>query len=269
LLKKPFLITFKTRLFTANFIKKEAMKISVILLLSVVLSFAGIRVNPFMYPDTDNPESAIFIHWVADSATDACTLHYGLHGVDYSQSAPGIISTDVQVSSSNGATYTHHHGEVHLTGLVPHGKYQWFLVVQGDTSEMGSFQLDPGEGGSFKIALTADTHFGSDTAGSNNINSKKYYDYAATAGPELICVLGDYTDNGLEQEFINSFNSHPALYANSIFLPVSGNHDRYAEFYRDLYFWKKYFPNIPTTLDPELGKYESGLSSRPGGPAYW
>jgi len=180
-----------------------------------MLVVAAITTQPFMYIDTDHPESALFIHWRGGTGT----VHYGI--TDYNQSLTGD-------------------NEVHLTGLVGHARYQWFLVVDGDTGELGSFQLDPGVGGAFKIALFGDTQM-MDSA------VVRFFEYAHTHQPDLIAVLGDLLtmDNagcvGCNS-FERFFNFYPALFANAILVPVKGNHDD------SMAYWTARFPHIPATV---------------------
>ncbi len=183
-----------------------------ILLLALCIS-ANITTTPYMYMDTDNPKTAIHIHWEGGAGT----IHYGLS--DYNSTANG----------------TNH---VHLTGLETSAKYQWYLVVGTDTSVMGSFQLDPGVGGSFRMVLFADSHYPNYTA----VND--FLEYAHSQNPDLIIINGDVlTDppNG-GSTFKNFFNEYPPLFANAIFVPNPGNHDNNRS------YWQSYFPYIPQTV---------------------
>src|SRR3989339_1954833 len=186
-----------------------------------ILVVASITTQPYMYLDTDHPESGLFIEWRGGEGT----VYYGTE--DYSNNITGM-------------------NYVHLTGLVEHGHYQWFLVVDGDTSEMGSFQLDPGVGRSFKMALFGDTQYLNDAV-------PRFFQAAANEQPDLIVVVGDMitTDNsampylGDELGLNKFFNLYPTLFANAILLPVLGNHD-YNTTERVSYF-QSFFSHIPVT----------------------
>ena len=193
------------------------MKIAVLVCILSLNVFAGIIQHPYMYLDTDNPSTAIFIHWKGGEGS----VHYGIG--DYASTA---IGTD----------------EVHLTGLVPHAKYQWFLVVDGDTGEMGGFQLDPGAGNPIKMVLFGDTQYMDSVV-------VRFFQYAHSHRPDLIIIVGDLLTMNNSMcvgcnDFDRFFNFYPALFANALIVPVKGNHDS------DIPYFQTHFPHIPASLEP-------------------
>src|SRR3989339_162786 len=204
-------------------------KMFLMLLIAALSAFAGITLQPWQYIDTDNPRTAVFIHWEGGEGT----VYFSIDS-SYSLSITGI-------------------DYVHLTGLAPSMRYNWFLVVDGDTSEMGSFQLDPGPGGRFKAVLLGDTQF-------LDTNVVKFFQYAYTVQPDIIAILGDLMtmDNSMCggcEDWHNVFNRYPKLFANALFVPVIGNHDA------KLLEWQAHFPHIPNTVYPSpLPQFQTGVN---------
>jgi hypothetical protein len=122
---------------------------------------------------------------------------------------------------------------------VESARYQWFLVVDTDTSEMGSFQLDPGAGGACKIAAFSDPHTTSSNASETGIGLQWVWD---NHQPDLLLCQGDIAQDGTDENYAAYFNSCPQFFANVIVVPVPGNHDGGGNA-----TWQAHFPNIPAT----------------------
>ncbi len=185
---------------------------------------AEISLPPYMYLDTENPDTALYIRWRGGKGT-----------VSY--------SSDKDAGSKSGVD------GVHLTGLNRGARYEWQLEVDGEFSEPGSFQLDPGAGKSFTAAIIADPHF-------DAFVNAKYVNTAETLQwihdnhqPDLILGLGDIGNRGeKDAELRQLFHSAPELFANTIYVPAPGNHDIGYDRIEsgELSAWQGYFPDLPT-----------------------
>ncbi len=212
------------------------MKILTAILCFIVLTSARIITNPHMFLDTDNPATGIFINWKGGEGT----IYYGVE--DY----------DKSINGTNG---------VHLTNLQAHAKYQWYLEVDGDRSENGSFQLDPGvKNEDFRLAIFGDTQY-------MDKNVDSFFVYAASQMPDLLIILGDMVTRnntqyiGWGDNYDSLVNKNPKLFANAIWMPVMGNHDFFGStndvIENDIREnWMAFFKDVPATLDPRWSDYQ-------------
>ena len=180
---------------------------------------AAIDVPPYMYLDTESP-TGLYIHWRGGSGT----VHYGIN------------STRERTATGTNS--------VHLQDLRPGAEYTWFLKVDDERSETGSFRLDPGTGEPFKAAVIADPHLDSH-------DNERYRDTAETLAwinetvePALVVAIGDFT-NGRDpaSEMPQLLHAAPSLFANSILVPVPGDRDLHDQSARSV--WQSYFPKLP------------------------
>jgi len=189
--------------------------------------FSAIDVPPYMYLDTDNTQTALFIHWKGGEGT----MYYGIINSGFNQTATGT-------------------NYVHLTGLNPGGRYQWYLDVDGDKSDTGSFHLDPGPGQPFTMVIFGDTQYMGPAA-------ERFFKYVYEINPDLFIIVGDLTrDKDSEcdgeercQNLDSLFRIFPKAFANSILVPIRGNHDSKGQ------HWVDFFPHIPATLYNDTATY--------------
>ncbi len=185
----------------------------IFLVLSVVLlssGFSAILVQPYLLIDADSPGTGVHVRW--KSTADA-TVIYGLLG---SETLDFSTAGDLR-----GA---------HLTGLQPGTRYAYRVICDGDTSIAGSFRTAPASGTSVVIALTSDTQKVDKNA------SDTFREMFVNFHPDLLVIVGDliWSDGSTQCasnpykatcSYDSMFTHTPEVFANTILVPVKGNHD--------------------------------------------
>jgi hypothetical protein len=167
--------------------------------------YAQILVQPYNIIDAENPGTGIYIGW--KSQTDA-TVYYGVQ--DFNLSIIG---------STRGTR---------LAGLTPGARYQYKVISNGDTSITGSFRTAPPPGTSFSFVIFGDTQ----RVGTPEIiYLQEIFD---NFHPDLLFIAGDIiaSDGNCPGSppknycFYDSLFTHnPQVFANTVLVPVRGNHD--------------------------------------------
>ncbi len=175
-----------------------------------VFSLSEILVQPYLLIDAESPGTGIYVRW---KSTANATVIYGVLGSEALD-----FSTE---GDARGA---------HLEGLQPDTRYAYRVICNGDTSIAGSFRTAPASGTSVVIALTSDTQQvdkdGADT----------FKEMFVRFRPDLLVIVGDliWSDGSTtcatnpyraRCSYDSLFALSPEVFANTILIPVKGNHD--------------------------------------------
>lgn len=211
--------------------------LTIIMIVLNLPTYGLVKVSPYNLIDTDNPGTAIHIRW---KSTTPGTIHYGIN--DFSMSKDG---------DENG---------VHITDLIPGARYK-YIVVSGDTSVEGSFRTSPPCGVPFSIALCSDTQEADSTV---TTYLDAIYEHSR---PDLLVIVGDIVTSNHNNGSVFCFsakcsydsliNHSKKLFANTIMVPVQGNHDSSTQFNRPGNSYTKFFSVLPDSGREYLFKYGS------------
>jgi len=184
--------------------------ILVFLFVVVSISYSGILVQPYLLVDADSPGTGVHVRW--KSTADATVIY-------------GVLAEGTLDSTAQGDSFG-----VHLTNLQPGVRYAYRVICEGDTSIAGSFLTSPPSGTSVVIALTSDTQKVDKNA------ADTFREMFVNFHPDLLVIVGDviWSDgsttcasnpNRATCSYDSMFSHTPEVFANTILVPVKGNHD--------------------------------------------
>jgi len=157
---------------------------------------------------------------------DAVTIHYCLY--DNASGAVELISGEKTLLFSSDPSGFHH---ILIEDLSPDTEYTYRILVNGSWSESYSFRTFGAENYTFVVS--------GDTRSEPPFTQIERHGVVASAilkeDPLFVVHLGDFSGEANDpKEWDQFFSAGRDLYANTIIVPVQGNHD-YSDLYTEIF----------------------------------